>query len=115
VTERIRRRKRHELVVIRWRDIPAQVIATTGENKATIILPGRFQDAIDKAAGRGKVTDANSYVAQWDRDVYPLHDSDLEQAAKAFAEGLEADFDNERLARLVASSGYEDSECLEVN
>ena len=115
MTERIRRRKRHELVVIRWRDIPAQVIATTGQKKATIILPGRFQDAIDKAAGRGKVTDANSYVAQWDRDVYPLCGSDLEYAAKALADSLEADFDNDRLARLVASSGYEDSECLEVN
>ncbi|MCH1614114.1 MAG: virulence factor [Acidimicrobiales bacterium] len=112
MTERIRRRKRHEIIVIRWRDIPAQVIATTALDKATIILPGRFQDAIDKAAGRGKVTDANSYVAQWDRDVYPLHDADLRQAAKAIADGLEADFDEERLAKLVASSGYEDSRCL---
>ena len=44
------RRSASEITVILWRDIPAQVNGRDGDERHQIILPGRFQKAIDRAA-----------------------------------------------------------------
>ena len=59
-----------ELVVICWRDIPAQVNAQRGRGRGTrCCCPRRFQRAIDEAGdGRGHRHGATSTSAQWRRD-----------------------------------------------
>ena len=44
------RRGGSEVVVIMWRDIPAQINGKAGADKHQVILPHRFQKAIDRAA-----------------------------------------------------------------
>ena len=44
------RRPSSEIVVIMWRDIPAQINGRDGEAKHQVMLPHRFQKAIDRAA-----------------------------------------------------------------
>ena len=44
------RRGGNEVVVILWRDIPAQINGKAGSERHQVILPHRFQKAIDRAA-----------------------------------------------------------------
>ncbi|MDA9241727.1 virulence factor, partial [bacterium] len=53
---RRRRAKTDEIVTIYWRDIPAQVTATTDGNKGSWLLEERFQVAIDRAAAVAGLT-----------------------------------------------------------
>ena len=94
-----------KLTVVYWRDIPAQVIVKAGRQTAKRQLTERFEKAIDRAAMRAKLRDTDSYLAEW-RRAAPLDcGDDLEAEAAAAAERLEAQFDDARLAALVASGG----------
>ena len=44
------RRGGSEVIVIMWRDIPAQINGKVGADRHQVILPHRFQKAIDRAA-----------------------------------------------------------------
>ncbi len=92
------------MVVIRWRDIPAQVSATAGGVKHTRVLDDRFQHAIDRAAAVAGLTDTQSYVAEWNRDTHPLDDPP-DVAVARMVEHLHAFFDRVRLEELVARGG----------
>ena len=53
------RRSSNEIIVITWRDIPAQVKGKVGDAKHDVVLPHRFQKAVDRAAMvAGKVSSA---------------------------------------------------------
>lgn len=97
-----------ELVVLYWRDIPSQVVASAGRrNQAKVLLPDRFQQAIDRAAMRGKAADTDSYLADWRRAPPCPCDDDLATAAAAEAARLDSAYDPARLATLVAAGGRE--------
>ena len=100
-------RRGSELVVISWRDIPAQVNARSGDAKHQVVLPRRFQRAIDDAAmAAGKKT-ASEYVGEWRRTalaIPPVPDG-LEAAAEHEARRLDDAFPRERLQRFVANGG----------
>jgi len=53
------------LTILYWRDIPAQVIAKAGRKTAKRQLPERFEQAIDRAAMRAKLTGTDAYLEQW--------------------------------------------------
>lgn len=93
-----------QLTVIRWRDIPAQVVAKRGRETARRELSPRFQVAIDRAAMYAGLFGTDDYLAEWVRDTRPCGD-DLEAEAAAEAERLEAVFTAERLNELAASGG----------
>jgi hypothetical protein len=94
-----------ERVIVYWRDIPAQVIVKAGRRTAKRQLPERFEQAIDRAAMRAKLTGTDAYLEQWRRgDPAPCGD-DLESEADAAAEALEAEYTPERLRDLVANGG----------
>ena len=95
------------LVVISWRDIPAQVNAGSGSSKIQRILPRRFQRAIDEAAMVAGKTQASQYVGEWHRKVIPGDPDDPEGAALRAAEELEAAFPRERLKEFVATGGWD--------
>jgi len=94
-----------ELVVVYWRDIPAQVIAKRGRTAAKRQLSERFEKAIDRAAMKAKLRDTDSYLNEWRRaDPVPC-DEDLEAAASEAAARLEAEWPESRLAAHVANGG----------
>jgi hypothetical protein len=95
-----------QLTIIWWRDIPAQVTARAGRITAKRELPQRFQAAIDRAAMRGNARDTDTYLAQWRRsDAGALRRRSRGRGA-AEAERLERDYDDARLAALVANGGH---------
>jgi hypothetical protein len=93
-----------ELTVIRWRDIPAQVVARSGRERASVQLADRFQEAIDTAATRIGLIGTDDYLAEWRRDSRPCGD-DLEAEARAEAARLESSFGPDELELLAASGG----------
>ena len=94
-----------QLILVYWRDIPAQVIVKQGRNTAKRQLTERFEKAIDRAAMRAKLRDTDSYLAEWRRADPVDCGADLEAEAAAAAERLEADYDDARLQRLVDNGG----------
>ena len=93
-----------QLVTILWRDIPAQVLAKQGRTTERWVLPGRFQEAIDRAATRAGLTADDDYVAEWRREARECGD-DLAAEVRDEAARLEGEYGDERLADLVASGG----------
>jgi hypothetical protein len=97
------------LTIVYWRDIPAQVIVKQGRTAAKRELPERFVTSIDAAAMKAGARDTDSYLADWRRaDPVPVGD-DLEVEAQAWADKIEAEYPNERLAALAKAGGYEET------
>lgn len=96
-----------QIVVICWRDIPAQVNAGSGEARVQRILPRRFQRAIDRAAMVAGKTQASQYVGEWRRVLAPGDPDDPEAAATAAAARLEDEFPRSRLDAFVAAGGWD--------
>ncbi|HSJ27102.1 MAG TPA: virulence factor [Acidimicrobiia bacterium] len=95
------------LTVIAWRDIPAQVVASRGRDKARRQLSPRFQAAIDRAAMTAGMSGTDAYLEQWTRTSRNCGE-DLEAEVSGEAARLELDYDRDRLERLVAASGLEE-------
>jgi hypothetical protein len=96
-----------ELVVVYWRDIPAQVIVRKGRQNAKRELPLRFTEAIDMAAMRSGAAETDAYLAEWRKaDPVPVGD-DLEAEADKAAANLDATYDRERLVALAKAGGKE--------
>jgi hypothetical protein len=95
------------LIIISWRDIPAQVIVKRGRETAKVQLSARFQEAVDRAAMRAGKGSSDAYLADWKRsDPVPCGD-DLNSAAAAEAARLEAKYTDEDLERLIRAKGLE--------
>lgn len=100
------RRSKDEIVVILWRDIPAQINGKVGDDKHGVVLPHRFQKAIDRAAMVAGKKTAQEYVAEWRRTTYPVS-GDLVTTVEATAATIEQEFTNERLHALVDNGGWD--------
>ncbi|SMF17729.1 Virulence factor [Tistlia consotensis] len=96
-----------QIVTVFWRDIPSQVTAKAGRKQAKVLLPERFQEAIDRAAMRGKLRDTDSYLEHWRRGAPQDCGEDLEAEAARVAAEIEAAYDDQRLRALVESGGAE--------
>lgn len=93
-----------KLIVVYWRDIPAQVITKRGRESIKVPLPQRFQVAIDRAALRAGKGTSNAYLAEWRRESRPCGD-DLSAEAQAEARRLEERFPEAELERVVKAGG----------
>ena len=93
-----------ELTIIRWRDIPAQVVAKRGRESARRELSPRFQVAIDRAAMYAGLFGTDEYLNEWVRDTRPCGD-DLELEAEREATRLESEFTSEVLNDLASRGG----------
>ena len=100
------RRNKDEIVLIMWRDIPAQVNGTLAGEKHGYILPHRFQKAIDRAAMVAGKKTAQEYVAEWRRTSHPVT-GDLVECVEATAATIDREFTNERLHVLVDNGGWD--------
>ncbi len=96
-----------ELIVVYWRDIPAQVIVKKGRANAKRELPIRFTEAIDMAAMRSGAAESGAYLEEWRKaDPVPVSD-DLEAEADRAMAAIEADYGRDRLVALAKSGGRE--------
>ena len=96
-----------ERIIVFWRDIPAQVIVRAGRRTARRELSPRFQEAIDRAAMRARLTGTDAYLAGWRRASPEPCGDDLESEAERAAAELEAAYPPERLKALVQNFGLE--------
>jgi hypothetical protein len=95
------------LIVISWRDIPAQVIVKRGRETAKVQLSQRFQEAVDRAAMRAGKGSSDAYLADWARSPPRPCGDDLQAEANAEAARLEAQFNDEDLERLIRAKGVD--------
>jgi len=92
------------LTVIYWRDIPAQVTATGGGESARSELSERFQKAIDAAAMKADLVEADAYLEEWNQQARPCGD-DLEAEVASEVARLEAAYDRDALLQLTRAGG----------
>ena len=72
-----------KLTVIKWRDIPTQVMIKKSRREVEKIqLDNRFMEAVDSAATVGDSTDADAYLTDWHNEVTEIEDGDLKQAVE---------------------------------
>ena len=94
------------LIVIFWRDIPAQVTARVDRRSSKMVLHPRFQVAIDKAASRAGKRSYDDYIEEW-RKVARECGDDIDAEVATEVERLETEYDKHRLALLITSGGTE--------
>ncbi len=94
-----------DLVIVYWRDIPAQVIVRKGRQTAKRELPQRFADAIDMAAMRSGAHGTDDYLAEW-RKAEPVSvTDDLDLEADRAVASLDTAWNDDRLAALAKAGG----------
>ena len=86
-----------EYQVMRWREIPSMVIARDGADTIKVMLPARFQEAIDEAAMRMGEIDADAYTAGWNRDPWMSSDEVPAALAARISTALEEEFSEVKL------------------
>ena len=96
-----------KLIVISWRDLPAQVLVKLGRETAKVQLSRRFQEAIDSAAMRAGKSSSGDYLADWKRSEPRRCGDDLQAEAAAEVERIEARYSSADLLRLVRAHGLE--------
>ncbi len=94
-----------QLIIVYWRDIPAQVIVKAGRTTAKRELSLRFTEAIDMAAMRSGAAETDAYLAEWRRADPVDVGSDLDAEAQAAMTRIEAEYPQERLVALAKAGG----------
>lgn len=94
-----------EFQITHWHDIPSMVVAREGEQNIKIMLPSRFQEAIDEAAMRMGEIDADAYTAGWMRDPWTAAEGTAQEVADRIAGEIEEKFSEENLAKILADLG----------
>jgi hypothetical protein len=93
------------LIIISWRDIPAQVLVKRGRETAKVQLSHRFQEAVDRAAMRAGKGSSDAYLADWKRSEPATCGDDLKAEAAREAARLEAAFSDAALEALIRAKG----------
>lgn len=95
-----------DVIIVYWRDIPAQVIVGKGRRASKRVLPERFEQAIDRAAMKVGAGDSDAYLAEW-RKATPFS-VEGEDAAVADAEvaRIDAEYDRAALKVLIDNDGW---------
>src|SRR5580698_1526257 len=106
-SHRRRRSAVANLIIISWRDIPAQVIVKRGRETAKVQLSARFQEAVDRAAMRAGKGSSDAYLADWKRSDPTPCGEDLQAEAAAAAAKIEAKYSDADLERLIRAKGLE--------
>ena len=97
------------LIILYWRDIPAQVIAERGRGRkreqVKIELQRRFSVAIDAAAMRDGADSADNYLTEWRRSAPAECGEDLNAEARYLAAKIEAEYTAKKIRLLVENGG----------
>jgi hypothetical protein len=93
------------LTVIRWRDIPLQVVARgEGGESARALLTERFQEAVDAAAMVDGLIGSDEYTGEMAMDRRECGD-DLEAEVRAEADRIENAWSDEDLRITIRAGG----------
>jgi hypothetical protein len=96
-----------ELTVIRWRDIPMQIVVRDDAGgSARRLLPDRFQEAVDAAAMVAGLIGSDDYTEQMAMDRREVGD-DLEAEASAAETAVLEEWDEETLKTAIRAGGYQ--------
>ena len=95
------------LIIISWRDIPAQVVGRKGRETSKAPLTLRFQEAVDRAAMRAGRGTSNAYLEDWKRSPPRPCGEDIAAEGAAEAARIEAKYTDEYLERMVRSKGID--------
>jgi hypothetical protein len=96
-----------QLIIISWRDIPAQVVVKRGRETAKVQLSPRFQEAVDRAAMRAGKGSSDAYLADWQRSAPRPCGDDLKAVADAEAGAIEQRYSDEDLERMIRAHGID--------
>ncbi|HLU32118.1 MAG TPA: virulence factor, partial [Acidimicrobiia bacterium] len=88
-----------EVTVVYWRDIPVQVMSGSGRRAIRVALPERFEVAVDKAAARARLTDADSYTSEYRKVTVEGADPQV------VADQLDADHPDTILEDMIRNGG----------
>ena len=94
------------VIIVYWRDIPAQVIVGKGRQAAKVQLPERFEQAIDRAAMKIGAEDTDAYLAEWQKGTSYQVDGDPTDIAKSEATRIETKYDHDKIKQLIANDGW---------
>jgi hypothetical protein len=97
------------LIVISWRDVPAQVIVKRGREVAKVQLSSRFMEAVDRAAMRAGRGSSDAYLEDWRRSPPRPCGDDLHAEAAAEAARIEARYTDDDLEALIRARGIDAS------
>ena len=99
------------LIIVYWRDIPAQIIAECGKGrkreKAKVELNKRFAQAIDAAAMKSGLSESSDYLSYWRKSSPVDCGGNLQFEASSLAKELENEYDKKKLSTLVKNGGVE--------
>lgn len=98
-----------KMIVISWRDIPAQVVVKAGRETAKVQLAQRFQEAVDRAAMRAGKSGSEAYLADWKRSEPRRCGDDLQAEAQAEAARIEARYTDADLLRIIRAHGVDET------
>jgi hypothetical protein len=99
-----------ELTVIRWREIPMQIVVRDeAGGSARRLLPERFQEAVDAAAMVAGLIGSDDYTEQMMMDRSAVGD-DLEAEATAAEEAVLAEWTEDVLKQAIRAGGYKGGE-----
>ena len=93
-----------KLIVISWRDIPAQVVVKKGRETGKVQLSHRFQEAVDRAAMRAGKSGSADYLADWKRSEPRACSDDMQAEADAETEA-EAEMEEENKVQGIGGIG----------
>ncbi|MCY4306938.1 MAG: virulence factor [Rhodobacteraceae bacterium] len=99
-----------EVLIVYWRDIPAQVIVGKGRQASKVQLAERFEQAIDRCAMKTEMVGTDDYLAEWRKSSMGYMDGSPDEIARKMATDIEDGFDNEKLKVLIANDGWENSD-----
>lgn len=95
-----------DVVIVYWRDIPAQVIVGKGRKASKIQLPERFEQAIDRAAMKIGAEDTDSYLAEWRKAESYSVDGEPDLIAKSEATSIDTEYTKQKIKELIDNDGW---------
>jgi hypothetical protein len=95
------------LIIISWRDVPAQVVVKRGRESAKVQLSQRFQEAVDRAAMRAGRGSSDAYLEDWRRSPPATCGQDLQAEAESAAAAIEARYSDDDLLRIIRAKGID--------
>ena len=96
-----------KLTVIKWRDIPTQVMIKKSRKEVEKIqLDNRFMVAVDSAATIADATDTDAYILDWHNEIIEIPNGDLKEQIASKAAELESAFTQNVLLDYVNNGGY---------
>jgi len=103
-----------QLKIVYWRDIPGQVVIREGRRSTRLRLPGRFLQAIERAAYRLKKKQQDALFEPWHDVTQPLDGADIRIQARRLVQQLESHYTEEVLETLIRASGIDINRSLDA-